>query len=101
MTKFQLFILWVFCVIATTILLPVQLFQALFGSGKRSFNMAIGIDQTANAMFDGSPDETISSRAYGCNWQRTEKLINWLFGDNEHCKKAFEFKNKPKAKRKK
>ena len=58
------------------------------------FNLLIGIDQMANVVFGGMPDETISSR-----WGRNEKpnwfvrqgkgFLNWL--DPDHCEDSIEF----------
>lgn len=90
MSRVQSVILWLACLAATLIILPMQLLQALFGSVKRSTNMAIGIDQTVNALFGGSPDETISARIHRNQWKKTERFVNWLFSDENHCKGSYE-----------
>lgn len=54
---------------------------------KRSYlkNVLIAIDQLANAVLGGEPDETISSRAYrrriegSKKWALVEKTVNTLF----------------------
>ncbi|MGE9985371.1 pseudouridine synthase [Desulfovibrio sp. SGI.169] len=57
----------------------------------------IGVDQLANAILGGWPDETLSSRAWRWDiagrraWPR--KLIDGaarLFGDRNHCKESYE-----------
>ena len=59
-------------------------------------NLLIGIDQFANVILGGAPDETISSRC----WRHREHwagwtavvFIDWLFSwhEQEHCRKSFE-----------
>lgn len=59
----------------------------------------IAIDQLANALLAGWPDETLSSRAYRCGeldlspkrrWVIAHRLINWLFfWQKEHCRQAY------------
>jgi hypothetical protein len=42
---------------------------------------------------DTNPNESISGRAHRCGWTRTERAIDWvfaLFGETEHCRKAYE-----------
>lgn len=90
MKRKNAFILWLICLFACVTICFMQLFQALFGSVKRSVNMAIGIDQTVNALLGGLPDETISARVHRSRWKRCERLINWLFNDPAHCQKAYE-----------
>jgi len=62
---------------------------------KRGKAVLIALDQLANAVFGGHPDETISSRAY--RWElkgkRTwpRKVIDALFFfDPDHCKESYE-----------
>lgn len=51
-------------------------------------NVVIALNQLANTLTGGRHDETISSRAYRCNlW--IQDYINWLFGDKDHCRKAY------------
>ncbi len=51
----------------------------------------IGLDQFANAILGGMPDETISAKVYrkaldkGGIWKVLEKVINTLFNDSKHC----------------
>jgi hypothetical protein len=52
-------------------------------------NVLIGLDQLGNAILGGSPDETISARAYRKHWPIRMRLINWLFQDPNHCRDAF------------
>lgn len=63
-------------------------------------NILIGFDQLGNALFDGNPDETISSRvgkAAIAGKRRAiilEALINLLFavirGQRNHCENCIE-----------
>ena len=62
-----------------------------YGYGKC---VAIAVDQLFNALFNGWPDETLSSRAFRDDrdgvrhWPR--KLIDALFGwQREHCKESY------------
>jgi len=57
-------------------------------------NLLIGIDQLANVVFAGRPDETISSRAHRLRhrpfWALARRGINWLFfWQEDHCQKAW------------
>lgn len=52
-------------------------------------NIAIAVDQLANALLGGYADETISARAHRDGWKKTERCINWLFRDDLHCTKAY------------
>lgn len=60
-------------------------------------NMAIAIDQLANAVLRGDPDETLSSRAYRMR-EKGQRYWGWLasainlafFWQDDHCKLAFE-----------
>jgi hypothetical protein len=60
-------------------------------------NILIAFDQLINAVFNGWPDETMSSRAW--RWEKDgkrgapRKLIDgvfWLFGDDDHCQMSYE-----------
>jgi hypothetical protein len=50
------------------------------------------LSQAINALLlNGNPDETVSARAYRCNWYTTERVINTLFWfDPEHCATSHE-----------
>lgn len=59
------------------------------------FNLLIAIDQLANTLLLGDPDETISSRAgkyaaRGRGWIPCQlcKLLNWI--EKDHCIKSIE-----------
>ena len=61
-------------------------------------NIAIAIDQLANALLAGDPDETLSSRAHRMAvkgqsyWGWTERAINAMFfWQNQHCAWAYQF----------
>lgn len=60
-------------------------------------NVAIAIDQLANALLGGHPDETLSSRAHRMRakghrwWAWTAEAIDLLFFfDPNHCERAHE-----------
>lgn len=60
-------------------------------------NLWISVDQVFNAAFCGSPDETISARAWRLqdhqqNWAMARLLIDALFlpWEKNHCQKSFE-----------
>ncbi|MDR1275190.1 MAG: pseudouridine synthase [Candidatus Accumulibacter sp.] len=60
---------------------------------KRLKNILIAFDQLINAVFNGWPDETLSSRAY--RWHTSGKrhwpmhVINDLFFDPVHCLSSY------------
>lgn len=50
----------------------------------------IAIDQFfAVLLFGTMPDETISAMAHRRQWKRMEKVINWIFRDENHCAEAY------------
>lgn len=50
----------------------------------------IAVDQLAGTVLLGTmPDETISAAAYRRGWKRTEKAINFLFQDPNHCRDSY------------
>lgn len=50
----------------------------------------IAIDQLAGTVLIGTmPDETISAAAYRRGWTRTERVINLLFNDPNHCRDSY------------
>ena len=62
------------------------------------YHNIIAIDQLFNAITGGAADETLSSRTYrGAilteqpkkRWRVLYSIINWLFRDKNHCKKAY------------
>ena len=63
--------------------------------GKYIKNILIGVDQLANAVIGGDPDETISSRAgkevrsgKGWGWKFLCLVLNKF--DKNHCQKSIE-----------
>jgi hypothetical protein len=55
------------------------------------WNMLIALDQLANTVVGGDPDETISSRAGKSNGKLARVLCRVLhLFDPEHCKKSIE-----------
>lgn len=62
------------------------------------FNLGLSASQAISVILGGDPDESISSRTHkasiaGKRWFRfvQEPFINWLLGDNNHCKNAVEW----------
>lgn len=59
------------------------------------FRVLVAVDQFFNALFDGDPDETISSRAYKASLKGERwgcvlcKVLNWISRD--HCLKSVEW----------
>ena len=63
-----------------------------------ALNIAIGLDQLANTVLAGDPDETLSSRAYRAEqsgqryWGWTRRAIDLLFfWQPGHCRAAYEY----------
>ena len=59
------------------------------------FNVAVAFDQLLNALFGGTCDETLSSRAHRLKIERGRKLPSMLinalfFWQTDHCKEAYE-----------
>lgn len=56
-------------------------------------NLAVSIDQLANTLLAGYPDETLSARSWRCRdkkrWFITMKVINFLAHNPRHCELAF------------
>ena len=55
-------------------------------------DVAIGLDQLANTLIGGKPDETLSAKAWRnrgeTGWGRTRKFIDALFGKG-HCEASW------------
>lgn len=61
--------------------------------GKYLKNILVSIDQLANTLIGGDPDETISSRAGKLHKNNKLayilcRLLHWI--DHDHCKKSIE-----------
>lgn len=56
-------------------------------------NLAVSIDQLANTLLAGYPDETLSSRSWRCRsqtrWRIMVKVINFITHNPHHCKLAY------------
>ena len=56
-------------------------------------NLAVSIDQLANTLLAGYPDETLSSRAWRCrskvSWGIVAKIINFITFNPHHCELAY------------
>lgn len=67
---------------------------------KYFLNIAIALDQLFNAILSGSPDETLSSRAYRGAVLEKQPKKKWkviffcieklFFWEKDHCKKSYE-----------
>lgn len=62
-----------------------------------ALNLAIALDQLANVLLAGAPDETLSSRAHrmrvkGHRWWgwTADAIDGLLFFDPNHCARAYE-----------
>lgn len=89
-------LIWIGCIILALISIVWMLF-AIIGDSKRAMEIAIGIDQSANAAFGGDNDMSISARC----WKNKEdfkysilvKIIDFIFamaGDMDHCKTSYD-----------
>lgn len=61
---------------------------------KYIYNLAIALDQLANAVFLGNPDETLSARAYRLSVERKRhwprRIIDILFfWELNHCEASY------------
>ena len=56
-------------------------------------NVLVSVDQLANALLAGYPDETLSARSWRCRdkkrWFILMKVINFIAHDSQHCEQAF------------
>lgn len=62
-----------------------------------AYKLLVACDQLLNALLDGWPDETLSSRcwrwhkddvrSWPCHWLDT---LAALFGDEDHCRSAYD-----------
>lgn len=56
-------------------------------------NVLVSIDQLANTLLAGYPDETLSARSWRCRdkkrWFITMKVINFFAHNPHHCELAF------------
>lgn len=65
---------------------------AVFTTPEKALRIAVGFDQLANVAFNGSEDETISSRADRAREQGKQwgcilcRVLDWL--EKDHCKKS-------------
>lgn len=87
--------IFVACAIAALYALAMLSYQLLrHGWTNRAEQIAIALDQSANAACGGWADETLSSRAWregqsSAKWLRIRGAINKLFGDANHCRDAY------------
>ena len=56
-------------------------------------NVLVSVDQLANTLLAGYPDETLSARSWRCQYKRRwaimVKVINFLAHNPHHCELAF------------
>jgi hypothetical protein len=60
---------------------------------ERLWQFLIAIDQLVNTLVwagDSWADETLSARAYRRKWVWTQRIINVMFLDSQHCRDAYE-----------
>lgn len=61
-----------------------------------ALQVLLAVDQLANALLAGMADETLSARTWRNRdsgkrrWRVALVVINTLFGDDNHCRDAFE-----------
>ena len=53
------------------------------------FNVAEGLDKAGGAMLFNSNGYSISAMSHTMKYRWFENVINWIFRDPEHCKKAW------------
>ncbi len=88
--RIKLLFAWAVCVICSPIMFLVMLAQTLFGNQERALSMAIGYDQTLNALFGGKPTMTVSTRignglVEDKKWAiPASKFVDFFFGKG-HC----------------
>ena len=73
----------------------IKYLWAIVFAPDHAWTLAVSVDQTANAAFNGNPDRTISSRAYdhSRNDEHREQwavCLCWLLDhiDKNHCEKS-------------
>jgi hypothetical protein len=54
-------------------------------------NLLCAFSQLLNAIFGGNHNEMLSAKAHRKNIKWLIRVINFLFLDSNHCKKAFEY----------
>ena len=94
MSRGAMLLVWLLCLAAALWALLALLWDALLrGRTRRGWNVAIALDQAANAVMGGWPDETLSARAWRLReqvkWARWVKRINRLFRDPDHCEHSY------------
>ena len=90
-------LIWVCCAVVAVWSLIALPLSAIFGSGKRSWRLAVAFDQLGNTAGGGDEDETFSSRC----WRNRDRrlycflvgMIDWIFlrlrGERGHCLNAW------------
>lgn len=90
MSRVQLLLVWVLCLVTSPVLFIAMACQAAFGSRDRALSMAVAYDECGNALFGGTRGETISARVgngliQGKRWAKiAAPCIDLLFGKG-HC----------------
>jgi hypothetical protein len=90
MTRPQLFLVWILCLVVTPLLMTMMLLQTLFGDTARAQQMAVALDECGNSLFGGVPTMTISTRTgngviLGYRWAKIlAPIIDAFFGAG-HC----------------
>lgn len=90
--KLKLLLIWNVCGVAGVVAL-LWMFCAILAGSARSWRIAVGFDQLANAVFGGDEDETISARCWRYRnmprYAALVQVINRLFNDPKHCEDSF------------
>ena len=87
---------WLFLLVPVLALVPalafIRYFWAILFAPERALSIAIGFDQLANVVSNGSEDETISSRANRARQEgrRWGCFLCWVLDrlDKNHCRDA-------------
>ncbi|CAH0444063.1 hypothetical protein LMG10661_00629 [Ralstonia syzygii subsp. syzygii] len=90
MSRSQLLLIWLLCVVTAPVLLLAMVCQVAFGSQDRALSMAVAYDECGNALLGGARGETISARTgnaliQGRGWAKVAApVIDAIFGAG-HC----------------
>jgi len=85
----------------TTLALPVfviRISQRKLRFSNYIYNLAKNIDYLGGTLLDNTDGHTISANSYYFNISWRIKFINWMFQDDNHCKKAYLYEYVEKAK---
>lgn len=93
MSRFKLLLVWIVCLVMGLVS-TVWMLVAIIAGSPRAWNIAKGFDCLGNETFGDDRDKYVSSRCWRYRaepfYSRWVKVIDWLFGDPNHCKDSFE-----------